>query len=279
MAQITADSINITVDGELAEAQVGETVLTVCRRMGKDIPTLCHHEGVEPYAACRVCLVEVTAGARQELVPSCQYPVSDGLVIQTDSQAVRDARRVVLELLLARCPKSDVVVDLARRYGVTETPYPTDDPDETCILCGLCVRVCEDVLGVGAIGFADRGIDREVGVPFDEASEVCIGCGACVAVCPTGHVCSIDDGLVRRMETWKTELELEECEVCGRPFATVKQLDHIRGLLPEHVPLNRICPVCRRSQAVQRLSEACSIVVDNLGATAGQDGIENLKSL
>ena len=261
---MAGDLVRITVDGERVDATLGQTLLAVCRRMGKDIPTLCHHEGVDPYAACRVCLVEVVAGARQELVPSCQYPVSEGLVIETDSKAVQDARRVVLQLLLARCPASEVVAELAARYGVSETPYPTEDPDETCILCGLCVRVCENVLGIAAIGFADRGIDRKVGVPFDEASGVCIGCGACVAVCPTGHVCSIDEDLTRRMETWKTELEMVACEACGTRFATVKHLDHIRASLPEHVPVSRLCRACRRLGAARRLVEASSIVVDEL---------------
>ena len=249
------ETFDITVDGEKAKARKGETLLQVCRRMGKDIPTLCHHEAVEPYAACRVCLVEVTSGGRQTLVPSCQYPVSEGLEAWTDSDAVRDARRVALELLLARCPASDVVRELAASFGVTKTPYPTDDPDETCILCGLCVRVCEEVLKIAAVGFTQRGIDREVGTPFDEATDVCIGCGACVSVCPTGHIQSIDDGPLRRMETWKTELELDECEICGRRFAPRKQLEHIRAALPDELPLEKTCSACRRSRTVARLSE------------------------
>jgi len=252
-----------------AQAKAGETLLGVCRRLGKDIPTLCHHEALEPYAACRVCLVEVAVGGKSSLAPSCHYPVSGGLVVQTDNPPVRQARRLVLQLLLARCPASEVVRDLAARYGVTETPYPSDDPDQTCILCGLCVRVCEEVLKIAAIGFSNRGIEREVGVPFQEGSEVCIGCGACVAVCPTGHVRSADQGLVRRLETWKTELALAECRRCGRSFAPVRQLDHLRAALPEHVPLERVCPACRRSQTASRLTETSAVA----GAAAPARGL------
>lgn len=254
------DTVRIAIDGETVEAREGETLLHVCRRLGKDIPTLCHHEGLEPYAACRVCLVEITGGARQELAPSCQYPVSDGLSVATDSQPVRDARRVVLELLLARCPGSDTVRDLATRYGVTETPYPVEDPDQTCILCGLCVRACEDRMGAAAIGFAQRGVDRAVNSPFGEQAEACIGCGACVEVCPTGHVRSVDDGPIRRMETWNTELQLARCEGCGKPFIPDKQLDHVRQHLPEQLPLARLCRACRRGETARRLTEASRLL-------------------
>ncbi len=252
---MTDETFQLTVDGQKVEARSGKTLLAVCRRMGKDIPTLCHHESLEPYAACRVCLVEVSSAGRSSLVPSCQYPASEDLEVQTDSPAVRQVRRIVLELLLAHCPASDVVRDLAAKYGVTETPYPTDDPNETCIVCGLCVRACEEVLRIAAIGFAGRGVERRVGSPFDEASDVCIGCGACVAVCPTGHVATIDDGPLRRMKTWKTNVDLARCQTCGRPFAPLRQLEHIRPLLPQHVPLEQVCPLCRRSQTAQRVAK------------------------
>ena len=245
----------ITVDGQSSTARLGETVLAVCRRLGKDIPTLCHHEAVEPYAACRVCLVEVESGGRCQLAPSCQYPVSEGLIVRTETPAVRSARRIVLELLLARCPASAVVRELADRYGVSHTPYSTDDPDQTCILCGLCVRVCEELVGVVALGFTQRGIERAVTTPFGEASDVCIGCGACVAVCPTGHVRSIDDGPMRQIATWKTNLELLPCEVCGRPFAPGQTARPHPRKLPAQIPLYAVCAVCRRSRTVSTLAE------------------------
>jgi len=249
------ETVQLTVDGQPVQARLGETLLAVCRRAGKDIPTLCHHEALEHYAACRVCLVEVTADGKIHMVPSCQYPVAAGLAVRTDCLAVQSARRIVLELLLARCPASEVVRRLAERFGVTETPYPSDDPDSKCILCGLCVRVCEQVLRIGAVGFASRGIDRRVGSPFEESSDVCIGCGACVAVCPTGHAETADEGPLRRMTTWKTDLELARCESCRRQFAPARQLEHIRPKLPEHVTLAALCPACRRAQSAARLGQ------------------------
>lgn len=259
---MTEETFHITIDGEAAETRKGETLLEVCRRMGKDIPTLCHHAAMEPYAACRVCLVAVVDARGTAMVPSCQYPVSEGLVVETDSADVKQARQVVLELLLARCPRSDVIRELAAKYGVTETPYVSDDPDQTCILCGLCVRACEEVLGIAAIGFSDRGIERKVGTPFEEASEVCIGCGACVTVCPTGHILTVDEDITRKMETWNTELELAACEDCGRRILTVKQLDHVRGKLAEQLPMDRLCPACRRSRTAERMSRIPTVAGD-----------------
>jgi len=253
------EAIHITIDGRRAEARAGETILTVARRLGIEIPTLCHHESLAPYAACRVCLVEAEINGRTDLVPSCQYPACEGLTVSTNSPAVVDARRVVLELLLARCPASEVVRDLAARFGVTETPYPSDDPDQTCILCGLCVRACAQQIGAAAIGFARRGIDRTVGTPFDAASDACIGCMACVEVCPTGHIRSIDDGPLRRMETWHTELQLAPCPACGRPFAPVKQLAELAQRLGEWPEGENICPQCRRGRTAERLAEASKL--------------------
>lgn len=269
------ERFNITIDGQAAEAREGETLLEVCRRLGKDIPTLCHHEAIEPYAACRVCLVEVTAGGRPSLVPSCQYPVSDGLAVETASPAVAEARRTVLELLLARCPESEVIRELAGRYGVTETPYPTDDPAETCILCGLCVRVCDELVGQSAIGFSSRGIDRRVGSPLEERSEACIGCGACVAVCPTGHVQSEVDGGVLRLSTWLTELPLACCISCGKPFATERQVERLVSDVPaELADVVRTCPVCRARAAGRKWSQATRLAsaVGAVGRASGREG-------
>jgi NADH dehydrogenase/NADH:ubiquinone oxidoreductase subunit G len=246
----------LTVDGRPAKAKAGQTILDVCRPLGKDIPTLCHHASLEPYAACRVCLVEITAGGRVGLAPACQYPVSEGLAVATDSPAVRSARRVVLELLLARCPGNKVIRDLAARFGVTSTPYPSENPAENCILCGQCVRVCEQLVGTSAIGFSQRGIERRVTAPFDETSERCIGCMACVAVCPTGHILSVDDGAVRKMVTWKTDVDLIRCESCGEPFAGEKMMELVRAKLPARVKLEKYCEKCRRTQTARRLSKA-----------------------
>jgi len=178
----------LIIDGQKVQAKEGQTVLEVAREAGIEIPTLCYHPLLEPFGACRLCTVEVIRHGRSRLETSCTYPAWDGLEIKTRSPAVIEARKVILGLLLSRCPNVPVIQDLAREYGITEPPFPTDEPDEKCILCGLCVRTCHELVKADVLNFSQRGIDRRVGPPFLEKTRQCIGCGACSVVCPTGAI-------------------------------------------------------------------------------------------
>jgi coenzyme F420-reducing hydrogenase beta subunit len=131
--------------------------------------------------------VEITdRRGRKRIVTSCNYPVEEGLTVATKSEKVIATRRMLLELLAARCPKVKKVQDLARTYGIEKPRLWIGDEEEDCILCGLCARVCEELVGVSAINFANRGVEREVTAPYHTVSDDCIGCGACAIVCPTG---------------------------------------------------------------------------------------------
>jgi len=176
-------TIRITLDGRSVEAEEGKTILQVARGAGIEIPTLCHYQAVAPYGACRVCVVEIADPRGPRLTASCSYPVHDGLEVSTASERVLETRKVMVELLLARAPESPKVRALADQLGVAD---PEFKEDEDCILCGLCVRVCEELMGVAAINFEGRGPTRKVTTPFEEFSEICIRCGACAFVCPTG---------------------------------------------------------------------------------------------
>ncbi len=178
----------LIIDGQEVYAEEGQTVLEVARANGIEIPTLCHHPLLEPHGACRLCTVEVIRRGRSRLETSCTYPAWDGLEIKTKSPAVREARQVILELLLSRCPEVPLLQDLAQEYGVTEPPFPTEDPEQKCILCGLCVRVCHELVKADVLNFSQRGIERQVGPAFLEKTRQCIGCGACTIVCPTGAI-------------------------------------------------------------------------------------------
>ena len=180
--------VTLTIDGQTIQAEGGQTILEVCRKNSIGIPTLCYHPVLEPFGACRLCTVEIVRGGRPGLQTSCTYPVSDGLEVNTSSPAVFEARRMILGLLLSRCPNVPVIQDLALEYGIKSPPFPTDKPEENCILCGLCVRACHELVKAGAINFADRGVDRVIGPPFLEKTRDCIGCGACTIVCPTGAI-------------------------------------------------------------------------------------------
>lgn len=174
--------IRLTINGLNASFEEGTTLLEAAKFLGFPIPTLCHMEGLSPYGACRLCLVEVGEGARARLVSSCTYPVEAGLKVRTASARVVRARKMILELLLASCPQSKVIQDLASAHEVRQQRFRQEYED--CILCGLCVRMCAEQMMAGAIGFRGRGEKKTLGTPFDIKSEVCRLCGGCMYVCP-----------------------------------------------------------------------------------------------
>jgi predicted molibdopterin-dependent oxidoreductase YjgC len=212
----------MTINGKRVEANEGEMVLTVARRAGIPIPTLCHHEAVEPFGSCRLCMVEVTKPAWKGwkgLMTACLYPCAPDLVVETDSERVHQVRRNVLELLLARCPDADVIQKLASQYGVQQTSFMQREKPDKCILCGLCVRVCETA-ATAAISTVQRGHQREIGTPWGGPPPDCIGCLACAHVCPTGHIQFEEIGSVRKI--WGREFELQRCEKTGKPLPITK---------------------------------------------------------
>ncbi|MBN2574411.1 MAG: (2Fe-2S)-binding protein [Deltaproteobacteria bacterium] len=174
--------ISLTINGLPVAVEEGSTVLEAARFLGFPIPTLCHMEGLSPYGACRLCVVEIGEGPKARLVSSCTFPAQEGLVVRTASERVLRARRMVIELLLASCPQSKTIQDLAAKHGVHRQRFRQEHED--CILCGRCVRMCEEQMMAKAIGFRGRGDRRSIGTPFDEKSEVCRLCGGCMYVCP-----------------------------------------------------------------------------------------------
>ena len=174
--------VRLTINGVSVEVEEGTTLLEAARILGFPIPTLCHMDGLTPYGACRLCLVEIGTGPRAKLVSSCTYPASERLHVRTASSRVLKARRMMLELLLASCPQSKVIQDLASQHDIRQQRFRQEHED--CILCGLCVRMCSEQMMAKAIGFRGRGGDRSIGTPFDVKSDVCRLCGACMYVCP-----------------------------------------------------------------------------------------------
>lgn len=174
--------VNLVINGLDVAAAEGSSVLEAARFYGIDIPTLCYHEGLSAYGACRLCLVEIGPPERSKLVSACTYPVQPGLYVRTRSQRVIRARRLLLELYLATCPSSKVIQDLAARYQVTAVRFK--QKHEECILCGLCVRYCAEQMQARAIDFVGRGTGRRVTTAFDKKSEECRLCGGCLYICP-----------------------------------------------------------------------------------------------
>ncbi|MCK4964733.1 MAG: (2Fe-2S)-binding protein, partial [Dehalococcoidia bacterium] len=176
--------ITLTIDDQPVTLEPGSSVLEACQELGINIPTLCYHKALGGYGACRLCLVEVEQNGRTDMQASCVYPVQEGLIVRTDTERVLRTRRIMAELLLARCPEVEKVKEAAAELGVTKTRFPKKNED--CILCGLCTRVCSELMKSGAVDFHGRGNTREVGPAYDKHSPICMACGACAIVCPTG---------------------------------------------------------------------------------------------
>jgi len=177
--------IRITINGKSLEVHEGRSLLEACREHGVHIPTLCFHPALEPYGACRLCIVELVTGGRSRLVASCVYPCEEGAVINTDSEIVKRSRRMTAELILAGSYNTPEILALGEELGVKEVRFKLPE-ENACMLCGLCVRACKEIVGVSAISVIQRGISKKVSTPFQVTSSRCIGCGTCVLICPTG---------------------------------------------------------------------------------------------
>jgi bidirectional [NiFe] hydrogenase diaphorase subunit len=172
--------ILLHIDGKEVEAKEGMTVLEAAQSAGIFIPTLCHHEKLEPYGGCRICTVEIDARGRTNFVASCLYPVAQDLVVITGSERVDKIRKMILELLLAHAPDSVELQDLAREYGANKDRFEKES--SFCILCGLCVRYCAEVKNKNAVGFVGSGTRREISFIPEIASKECWNCKECFSL-------------------------------------------------------------------------------------------------
>jgi NADH dehydrogenase/NADH:ubiquinone oxidoreductase subunit G len=181
--------VTIVLNGKECRAEDRAALIDVCRENGISVPTLCHWKGLEPYGACRVCIARLEHRGRTRYVTACNFPVREGMKFETASARVIEIRRLIVEALLAQCPAAEPLKELATSLGIEKPRLPVvGEPDARCILCGLCVRVCRDVVGASALSFVGRGTERTVGTAFEVHPGSCIGCGACAAVCPTGAI-------------------------------------------------------------------------------------------
>ncbi len=178
--------IRMKIDGKEVRATEGMTVLEAARGVGIRIPTLCHHDDLQPYGGCRLCIVEAEARGGKSIVASCVHPAEDGLVITTSSDRIDRIRRNILELLLAHAPDSPPLQELAREYGADRNKF--DQQPSFCIHCGLCVRYCAEIKQKHAVGFIDRGVRKEISFLPEIASTECNDCKECFPLCPTSYL-------------------------------------------------------------------------------------------
>jgi len=240
--------VNLSINGRTIQAQDGEMLLSVIRRMGIDVPAICQHDAVEPFGACRLCTVEITKkewDGWTNFVTSCLYPVAEGLIVQTHTAKLDQIRHTLLDLQLARCPNSPEIRQLAAQYGVTQTSYEEMPDGDNCIMCGLCTRIC-DRLGFHAISTVGRGHGKEVAPPLRQAPPDCVGCLSCAENCPTNFIEYQDVNDQR--ELWGKQFERIKCCECGQLTITVAFADALSQMRDIPREYFDICDACHRKQ-------------------------------
>lgn len=235
--------MNITINGKICECEKGEYILQIARRNGIEIPTLCHHDGFSGQGACRVCIVEVVEKGRGKIVVSCIYPVEKECEVFTDSEKVRKQRGMILALLQKKAPQSEEIAQLCRQYGAPVIDRFIEEPDNRCVMCGLCVKACKE-LSAGAISTVNRGVAKEIATPYHEPSSTCIGCGSCAYVCPTGaiHIEQTDKERI----IWGKTFKLVKCSRCGQVIGTEEEV----AFAAERSDMepDTLCDSCRKKQ-------------------------------
>ena len=239
--------VKLTIDNKAVEVEPGSTIMQAAKQAGITIPSICYHEELSPLESCRLCSVEVSRdGKKPILVTACTFPVSDGIAVSTNSERAVSARQMVMELLLAQCPKSPRILEMAHKLGVDQARFTIDN--EYCILCRRCFETCHKIVGVDAIDFNSTGAYLENdAAAVSVIEDRCIGCGSCAYVCPT-EVITIDDvGDTRTLAVRgdKIEFKMSRCPTCGKYWAPLKQLEYIAQRSNQSPEIFASCPDCR----------------------------------
>lgn len=249
--------MKIIIDGKVCEAEYGEYILDIARRNDIYIPTVCQHDSLSGIGSCRLCIVEVIGGNRSKVVTSCLFPVTKEIYVDTCSEKIIKMRKTILKLLLARASENEYVKKLAKEYGIEDIVEFNIDKNDECILCGLCVKACEEV-GTNSISTVNRGIFKKVSTPYDEPSKTCIGCSACAFVCPTNNIKVHDEEGKRTI--WGKSFELVKCQNCGEYFATKEQIEFASQKL--HDKENEfLCNRCKKRNTTEKFKEIYKDIV------------------
>jgi len=243
--------MQIIIDGIKCEANPGEYILDIARRNGIEIPTLCHSDALPGQGVCRLCIVEVIDEGRSRIVTSCIYPVTKEIEVKTRTEKIIKMRKNIIMLLAARTPQNKLINRLMEEYDIPPITRFKVDSDEECILCGLCVRACDEI-GISAISTVDRGITKKISTSFDEPSKVCIGCAACAYVCPTGAIKVSESGNQRTI--WGKSFELLRCSSCGEYFITREHYEYVRKRLDNSFD-EILCDKCKKKTAAMKLTK------------------------
>lgn len=238
--------LDITIDGRETTVEEGRTILDVARGLGIEIPTLCFSRSLRAHRACRICTVEVVRGETVSYLTACTYRIAGPLTVNTRSEGALARRREIAAGLLASAGGSPAVRRIAREAGIDTGPSAGE---KRCIRCGLCVRVCDQVIGRKALAYEKGATDT----PYTTVTDSCIGCGTCAAVCQTGAITVVDRATIRRFNQGNREFTLVSCTACGGAITTEAHLSAIREKRPLPDGVAGVCPSCKRAGFVKRV--------------------------
>ncbi len=241
--------IEITIDDKKVSVVRDSFLLNAIKALNIDIPVLCHHKDLTPNGTCRLCICEIEVRGRKKLVTACNYPVRSEIKVETNSNRVRQHRKVLAEMYLGRWPNVPVIKAVAAKCGVTDgSRFKSDLTDENpkaCILCGHCVRACEEFIQERILDFAGRGIKRHLTMPYGEVDKHCVGCTSCAYVCPTGAIEIIDDmnhpldaNMIRnygmKINAEMATIDKDQCDMRSVGTANIIDVMDAYDLLPVH---------------------------------------------
>jgi NADH dehydrogenase/NADH:ubiquinone oxidoreductase subunit G len=245
--------IEITLNGQKIMAKKNQTILQVARENKIKIPQLCFHPALKPSGSCKLCGVEVRSSADKKVVMlSCILKVKEDIEIQTESELVTAHREKAFNKLLQMAPESERIRNLAKEFGVAVMPPPSE-----CILCRLCIRVCNDIVKARAL----KMVKTETGNQVMPGDGDCIGCGTCANLCPTKIIKVRDQDNVRTVSIKDRiigQLPLEWCEGCGNMYATTNFLKHVAESTLTHLDTKahpHLCPDCTKLMSNRALNE------------------------
>ena len=242
------ETVQIKINGKICTAEKGKFLIDIAKDNRIGIPHLCHHESLRGLNSCRLCIVEVTDGAQTRVVTSCTFPVLKDLIVETNTPKLKEMRKVLLALLTAQTPENANVKKFTKAFGVADYSRFVLDHGNDCMLCGLCVKACEEV-GCTSIATVNRGITKKVSPPFEAPSNTCIGCCACAYVCPTECI-EVKESKGKR-EIWGKEFNMLKCSVCGRYFITEEEYENFSN--ERKVPIESlVCVHCKNDEYSRR---------------------------
>ncbi|MBR0374057.1 MAG: (2Fe-2S)-binding protein [Mogibacterium sp.] len=241
----------IKINGKECACEKGEYLLTIARRNGITIPTLCQHDAIEEgMGACRLCIAEITDRGRKSVVVSCLYPVTSEIEVETNSERIQRERRMILTLLAKRAPESPEIRQMCKYYKAPDIERFVKIDGEKCVMCGLCAKVC-GALSVGAISTVNRGITKAISTPYGDPDSVCIGCGACAKVCPTKAIELKDDFKTRTI--WGKTFDLVHCTRCGAVIGTEEQIKKAANRSGNE--FDGLCDECRKERMARVMAD------------------------